>query len=97
MPWQDHLFSSVNPKAKDVLYVVFPSIREGYNVQAVPDKPEGFGQRKALPESWAGLRGEEFAKKCGVEKAIFCHPARFICGASTLEDAVRLAIKAVRA
>lgn len=97
MPWQDYIFNSTNEKADGVLYVVFPSKRGGYNVNAVPDAPGSFGQRKPLPESWAGLRGAELAEASGVATANFCHPAKFICGADTFEDALELAKKAVEA
>ena len=97
MPWQDFLFNSINRKAADILYVVFPSNRGGYNVNAVPDAPGSFGQRKPLPQSWAGLRGSELAAASGVATANFCHPAKFICGADTLEGALQMAKKAVEA
>lgn len=97
MPWQDYIFGSQNEKAENILYVVFPSNRGGYNVNAVPDAPGSFGQRKPLPANWAGLRGEEFAKESGVATANFCHPAKFICGADSFEDALALARKAVEA
>ncbi len=97
MPWQDYIFNSTNEKADGILYVVFPSNRGGYNVNAVPDAPGSFGQRKPLPESWAGLRGGDFAEASGVATANFCHPAKFICGADTFDDALALAKKAVEA
>lgn len=95
MPWQDFIFSSENMMTEEILYVVFPSNRGGYNVQAVPDKPGSFGQRKPLPKEWAGLRDEAIAKVSGVKTANFCHPGRFICGADKFEDALLLAKKAV--
>ena len=97
MPWQEYLFNSTNEKADGILYVVFPSNRGGYNVNAVPDAPGSFVQRKSLPESWAGLNGSQLSEVCGIEGATFCHPARFICGAATFEDAMKLAKKAVEA
>ena len=95
MPWQEYIFDSQNEKAKHILYVVFPSLRGGYNVNAVPDAPGSFGQRKSLPEKWAGLNGQELAEVSGVKTANFCHPKRFICGADTLEDAIMLATYAI--
>ena len=97
LPWQEHIFSSCTSTAAEILYVVFPSNRGGYMVNAVPDAPGSFGQRKPLPESWAGLRGQEFTDETGVATANFCHPARFICGADSLEDAMLLAKMAVEA
>lgn len=91
MPWQGILSASKSQKAEEVLYVVFPSNRVGYNVQGVRITPSDYNLRKPLPASWAGLPREELVAKTGVEDAIFCHNARFICGAYTLEGALELA------
>ncbi|MCF7910834.1 MYG1 family protein, partial [Candidatus Pacearchaeota archaeon] len=96
-PWQAHVLGREN--LNDVLYVIFPSDRGGWMVQCVPDALNSFGKRKALPKSWAGLRGEEFASKTGVKfgSATFCHPGRFVAGAETLGDAIKLASLAAAA
>ena len=95
VPWQELIFSSKNEKATKILFVVFPSNRNGYNWQCVPDKFGSFGQRKSVPDSWKGLQGLELQKATGVKTAIFCHPAGFIGGAETLEDAIKMAQIAV--
>lgn len=97
VPWQDFIFSSSNPKAPDVLFVVFPSNRGGYNWQCVPDSLGSFGQKKPVPNEWKGLHDLELQKVTGVATASFCHPAGFIGGAETLEDAIALAKLAVEA
>lgn len=94
IPWQEYVIGSENPKAARTLYVVFPSNRGGYNVQAIPDAVGSFGNRKPLPESWRGLRGEDLQKVCGVDDATFCHPAGFIGGAESFNGALRMALKA---
>ncbi len=94
-PWQDFIFSSENPKAADIWFVVFPSLRGGFNFQCVPDVLGGYGQRKPVPAPWKGLRDEVLQNVTGVETAMFCHPAGFIGGAETLEDALKLAKIAV--
>ena len=95
VPWTDHIFD--RPDANDLLYVVFPSERGGYNVQQVPESAGSFKGRKPLPEAWAGLRGKELAKLIGIADgpAVFCHPGRFICGAETKEEAIFMAGSAV--
>ena len=95
VPWDMPIFNSENEKAADIQFVVFPSNRGGYNWQCVPDAPGSFGQRKSVPESWRGLRGEDLQKETGVATASFCHPAGFIGGADTLEDAITLARLAI--
>ena len=97
VPWQEYIFSSTNPKAGEIQFVVFPSNRGGYNCQCVPDGIGSFGQRKPVPEEWKGLRDADIQKETGIKTATFCHPAGFIGGAETFADAYALAKKAVEA
>lgn len=91
MPWKEFVLDSVNPKAKDILFVVFPSNRGGYNVYAVPKEHGSFENRKCFPKEWSGLRNEKLQQVTGVETARFCHIACFICTSTTKEDAIKLA------
>lgn len=95
-PWQDYVFDSENKKAGDILYVIFPSNRGGYNLQCVPDLPGSFTQRKSLPKEWRGLNGKELQEVTGVQDATFVHPAGFIGGADSLDGAMKLAMLAVK-
>lgn len=72
-------------------------IEGGYNWQCVPDVLGGFGQRKSVPNEWRGLSGPKLQEVTGIATASFCHPAGFIGGAETLEDARKLAKLAVEA
>lgn len=90
-PWLETVLEC----APSALFVVYPTIEGEYMVQAIPPKLGSFEQRKPLPSAWAGLRGEAFASLSGVADGIFCHPARFICGARSLEGALALAKLAV--
>lgn len=96
MPYQEFVLESKNPKAADILYAVFKSNRNGYNVRAIPAKLGSFENRKKLPTKWCGLRNEALQKVTGVETATFCHNAGFICVAETMEDALKLAKLAVK-
>lgn len=97
VPWQEFIFSSENEKADDIQFVVFPSNRGGFNWQCVPDALGSFEQRKSVPTEWKGLRELELQEVTGIATASFCHPAGFIGGAETLEDALALAKLAVEA
>ena len=90
VPWTSAIFKSANEKAQDVLYVIFPSNRGGYNVQCVPDREGSFGFRKSIPESWKGNPAAT-----GVNDCTFVHASGFIMGCRTLEAAISLAEKAV--
>lgn len=81
VPWDEHLFNSANPKAEDIMYVVFASVRGGYSVQAVPATLDRFKQHKPLPE------------ECGVKTADFCHFEHFMCSSEELDEAIMLAKK----
>lgn len=96
-PWQEHIF---NQGLDDVLYVIYPSDRGGFLCQCVPDSPGSFGQRKPLPASWAGLRGDDLKSIANLNlsgPATFCHPGSFICGAESITDCLKLASLAVEA
>lgn len=95
MPWKEFILNSDNKKAKDILYVVFPSNRGGYNVYTVPKEHGSFENRKSLPKEWSGLRDEELQNVTGVKTARFCHIACFICTAENKDDAIKLASLAV--
>lgn len=76
----------------DVLFVVFPdSAGGGYMIQAVPTEVGGFISRKPFPEQWAGLRFKDLAAVNDVASSVFCHDKRFIAGAGTKDDALRMA------
>jgi len=87
MPWQEYLLQEES--ANGILYVIYPSISGAYNVQAVPDAPNSTGMRKPLPESW--VQDMSIAYETSGGKISFIHPARFLCGCPTLEDAITIA------
>ena len=95
MPWKEIVLKSENKKAKEILYVIMPSNRGGYSINAVPVKSGSFENRKSFPENWGGKQNEELANITGVKSARFCHNARFLCTADEKEDAIILARKAV--
>lgn len=95
MPWKEFLLEKEDEKSKNILYVIHPSNRGGYNIVAVPKKLNSFENRKSFPIEWAGLKGKDLQEKSGISTARFCHNNRFICVTETLEDAIRLAEIAV--
>ena len=97
VPWQEFVFSSENPKAKELLYVVFPSNRGGYNMQCVPVSLGSFASRKVLPENWCGLPASELQAVTGVATVTFCHNNGFMAATQTQEDAIKLAKLAAEA
>ena len=95
VPWQEFVLTSENPKAESILFVVYPSLRGGFNWQCVPDGLGSFGQRKSVPEEWRGLSSKELSKITGVSDATFCHPAGFIGAADSLAGVMAMVKKAI--
>ena len=85
-PWQETIVQESNAK-----YVVHPNQNGDWMIAAVPTEPFVRNYRQPLPEQWAGMKAEELQKASGVGDAIFCHNARFIAGARSLEGAKKLA------
>lgn len=87
--WQEKLVPS---KAK---FIVFPSLRGGYNAQVVP-KELGLQDAKIpFPSSWAGLRDADIQEVSGIDGLTFCHAGRFLCAADTVESAIKACEKAI--
>jgi uncharacterized UPF0160 family protein len=72
-------------------FLVYPSPGGEWMIQCVPPAKGSFAQRKPLPAEWAGKRGKDLDAVTGEDGGIFCHAGRFIAGASTKEQAIRLA------
>lgn len=86
-PWKEHLLDlekerHLDTADKNILYVLYPeSSPEGnWRIQCVPVRPEGFENRKSLPEAWRGFRDDELSRISGVDNCIFVHAAGFIGG-----------------
>ncbi len=88
--WKDTLARFQEP-----LYVVHPQ-NDTWRLYCVRDNPHVFANRRDLPESWAGLRGEALAKITGVPDAVFAHRNRFMAVAETKEGALALAELALK-
>lgn len=85
MPWKEALRDS------DILYVVYPAIRGGFNIQAVPDSVDAGKLRCPFPEEWRGADEESLRELTGIDSLEFCHNSGFLCAAGTLEDAYKTA------
>jgi uncharacterized UPF0160 family protein len=84
-PWEPFM-----DEYPEVVYVIFPR-SDTWRVGAVPQGKFSFELRKPLPQSWGGLRDEDLVRETGVSGAVFCHNARFLAVATSLEGAQKLA------
>ena len=71
-------------KMPDVMYVIFPSNRGGFNIMTVPQYEGAFVGRKGFPSKWLGNPD----KTLGMT---FCHINNFIASTQTLEQAINVA------
>lgn len=77
-------------------FVVYPNkVYGSWKVEAIRKSIETMEPRKPAPESWHGLKDEDFQKVSGVPDATFCHPSGFLFGAISKEGALELAKKAL--
>ncbi|OOB77293.1 MAG: hypothetical protein BEN18_10505 [Epulopiscium sp. Nuni2H_MBin001] len=87
--WKEPLLLCDTNKA--IKFVVYEDLSQKWMVQNVPIVLGEFHARAYLPKSWAGLSQQELDVVTGIDGCIFCHPARFLCGNSTKEGAIKLA------
>lgn len=73
------------------VYVVYPSLRGGFNVQCVPQRLGDGSMVHPFPEAWRGKSAEELRELTGVSDVVFCHAAGFLCAAESLDGALALA------
>ena len=91
MPFKNFIHESTNPKAKNLKFAIFPSIRDGYTVHTIPVSKLNREPRLRFPIEISGLRDKELQDKTGIETAVFVHPDGFIGACDNLEDAIKLA------
>lgn len=92
MPWK----KALENHKKEVLYVIYPSVRGGYNIQAVPKGEDKNCLKHPFPENWRGASPKELQDMTGIRDFTFCHLSGFLSAAKTLEGAYRIARLALR-
>lgn len=85
VPWRDVASHS------GYEFVVYPSIRGGYNVQSVAKSVKEGKPSCLFPPSWRGKDPDALKKVSGVNNITFCHPSGFLVAAEGLEGAVQAA------
>jgi uncharacterized UPF0160 family protein len=88
LPYSDIV--QTDERLKDVLFVVYPSHRGGWNVQTITKQPGTFINRMDFPKEWLGHADPER----GIH---FAHTANFLIACDTKEQAIKVAEEAVEA
>jgi len=95
LPFKDFVVTSTNPKAKDILFVITPSNRGGYNINTIPKSRMTYETRCDFPQTWGGLVDDDLQKVSGVQSAKFCHSSLFLAVCLELNDAYKMANLAI--
>lgn len=93
LPWKEALQKC----GREILYVIYPSKRGGFNIQAVPDREDKNRLRHPFPHAWRGAGPQELQKMTGIKELTFCHISGFLSAAETLEGAYGVARLAIQA
>jgi uncharacterized UPF0160 family protein len=88
MPWLD-VFFDMDGERHPAQFVIMPSGNHWKLRGIPPNSKDRMKVRIPLPESWAGLMGEELKKASGISGAVFCHKGRFISVWETKDDALK--------
>jgi len=76
----------------NIIYIVlYRHESDNWQVVAMNKDKNTFETRKPLLKKWQGLRDEELIEASGVEDAIFCHSGGFLCVASSMAGAIKMA------
>ena len=86
LPWMDVV--QTHPNLKDVLFVIFPSQRGGWNIQTVTKEPGTFINRMDFPNDWLGHADPE-------RGITFAHTSNFLIACETKEQAIKVAEEAL--
>ncbi len=92
MPYNEAIFSVENHGIK---IVIFPSNRGGFNIKPVTVSKESRELVCNFPKAYWGLHDEELANISGIDTARFVHSTGFLGVTGTLDDAIKLANKAI--
>jgi uncharacterized UPF0160 family protein len=87
LPWKGPYFES-GGESHPTDYVLHPGTDGSWRIAAIPPRLGDFGQKRPLPEAWAGLVDEQLEAVTGVPGSVFCHKNRFIAVFRTREGAM---------
>lgn len=95
MPYSEVVFSSSNPKAREVKVVILPSNRGGYDIKPITKNIETKDLLVNFPKEYWGKNNEELRELSQIKTLGFVHASGFLANALELEDAIELARKAI--
>ena len=75
---------------KDSIFSVYPSLRGGWDAQAIRITEGNYESRTHFPKEWGGKSPEELQKITGVKDARFCHIGRWLISADSKEGVLKM-------
>jgi len=82
-PYFDH-----QGESHPTVYALHPGTDGTWRIVAVPPRLGDFGQKRPLPEAWAGKSDAELEAVTGIPGSVFCHKNRFIAVFQTRSGAI---------
>lgn len=95
MPYQEAIFTSDNPKSKEIKVVILPSNRGGYDIKPITINKDSKELLVNFPVSYRGMHDKELINITGIPTARFVHASGFLASTENLNDAIELAKRAI--
>lgn len=95
MPYQEAIFTSDNPKSKEIKVVILPSNRGGYDIKPITINKDSKELLVNFPVSYRGMHDKELIEITGIPTARFVHASGFLASTENLNDAIELAKRAI--
>ena len=95
MPYQEAIFNSSNPEAKNIKVVIFPSNRGGYSIKPMTINEKSKELVCHFDSKFFGLSDEKLVEASHIKTARFVHSSGFLACTNTLEDAILMAENAL--
>lgn len=80
VPWKETVVNEM----PEIMFVAYPSLRGGYNLQTVPINMDSKIGRVMFPEEWLGKTNAELG-------ITFCHPGNFLLSTKMMSQAINVA------
>ncbi len=95
MPYQEAIFHSKNPQAKQIKVIIFPSDRGGYSIKPMTINENSKELICHFDSKFNGLHDQELANISHIKTARFVHSSGFLACTDTLDDAILMAKNAL--
>lgn len=96
LPYKDYVLEYNDRYSNKIKFVIFPSNRGGYAINAVKKSVNSNENIIDFPNEWGGKSASELKNITNIKTFRFCHKDLFCAACDNLEDAVRVAKEAIK-